>query len=131
MVMETTETPKRRRRTNDEILAELKAERSVPKKRVRRTKAQIARDNEKARLAAEEAEAAKKAKYKVVTFLENDFNAFGRQWSRGQEAHVRPGSYFHQLAYDKNGNFILDKTPEEQKKAWGRVRYEVREEPLN
>jgi hypothetical protein len=123
-------TTKRRRRTNQEILADLVAERKAqPKKRTRRTKAQIARDKELETQTKQAPKASSTETHKVVKFLEDDFNAFGNLWNAGEEVAVTEDSAYFKLAFDINGDFILDKSPEEQKQTWGRVRYEVREEP--
>ncbi len=123
--METKKT----RRTNAEILADLKAERAKPaKKRVRRTKAQIERDNETKRLAEEAAKAEAVKMVKVVTF-HAEFTAFGTMWKPGDEVKLTSNSFYYDLMHDSQGNFILTRTPVEQKKLWGEVRYTVREEP--
>lgn len=121
-------TDTKKKRTNEQILADLVAERKTPKKRVRRTKVQIARDEEKKRLA--ELAARPTPTVKVVRFLVSDFNAFGKLWKAGEEIELAEHTQAYKLAFDKNGDFILDKTPEQQLKLWGKVKYEIREEPV-
>lgn len=116
-----------KRRSNAEILAANIAERKLPKKRVRRTKSQIARD--KAMQAREKAKEdnSTKTKVKVVEFYA-PMTIFGRAWKVGDEVWVRPGTAYYALAYDKNGDFVLSKTAAQQKELWDVVKYEVREE---
>lgn len=139
-------TPTRRKRTNAEILADMKAERaSAPKKRHRRTKAEIARDAAherrmravaavKARAEAEPVREATSAPSgsdeprKTTVYFKEQMTALGFVWEPGQWVVLEEGGRLNNLAYDRNGKFIFDQTPDEQVATAGRVRYEVREE---
>lgn len=125
--------PKRKRRTNAEILADQVAK-DAQRKRIRRSKAQIEADNA--------AEAAKRAEIaaarvahipqkkpivfkKVVTLLVDNFWVYGEYHPAGKVIKIVEGSKEFGLSFDREGNFIFDKTPEEQLELWGVVKYEV------
>lgn len=105
---------------------------ATKKPRVRRTKAQIEADNaaeakRREELAAERAAAIptpRRPKFKkTFHFLEDGQTYFGQQWYRGQEVTIVEGSKEFSLAFDREGRFILDLTPEEQIAKWGKVMY--------
>ena len=128
-----TETAPKKRRSNAEILEALKAERKAPKKRVRRTNTQIARDNRLAEKKAQEQsqpqEQPEGNKVTVITF-HKDMIALGNSWKAGSKLALTESSGYTKRAYDKEGNLVLNKSPEEQRAAWGEVRYSVGEETI-
>lgn len=130
---EANVTGKRRRRTNAEILADSKKERTKKKPaRVRRTNAQIAAD-EAAEAARREQLAVERAAHiptpkpikfdETIHFLVDGVTAFGRVFYKGEEVRIVEGTREYSLAFNIYGEFIFGKTPEEQIARWGVQRY--------
>lgn len=144
-----TETTKRRRRTNAEILEDLKKERaereaaaaarkltqkgsSTPTKRVRRTRAQIDADKKaeadaRERLAQQRAEkipAPKQPQFKHTYEIVSGAKTFmGEVWGPGERITIEEGTAEFEAAFDKNGNFVFGLSEDEQKAKYGEVRY--------
>lgn len=100
--------------------------------RVRRTQAQIAADKLAEAKRIEELAAERAAKIpapkvepwsRTVHFLVDGYTACGNVWYYGQELTIREGTAEFELAFDSLGNFIFDKSIEEQLAQWGEVRY--------
>lgn len=128
--MEPVQKPVRKKRTNEEILADLKAERARTK-RPRRTKAQIERD---ARALLQEQNFAEpivdesndyaQDEDKRVNFLA-PYTVLGRPWKAGESVDLVADSYYNKISYDRVGNFTFSLTSEEQVAKWGIVKYTV------
>jgi hypothetical protein len=135
--MDKEPRPRRKTRTNAEILADMRAKAAaqqvvVPARGKRRTKAQIeadklAADRRRQELAEEAARhipAPPKTVFdKTIHFLTDGTTFAGKVWLRGEEVRIREGSREFELAFDLLGNFAFGKSAEEQLAAWGEVRY--------
>jgi hypothetical protein len=142
-----TDINRRKRRSNAEILEDLKRERveraAVQKaatskrkasgqKRVRRTKAQIEADT-RAELVARELLAQEKAaqipapkvpKFKrTIYFVADGITALGEVWESGDVVTVVEGGQYYDSAFRDDGSFVLDLSPEQQLARWGHVKY--------
>lgn len=142
---------KRKRRSNAEILEDLKKERQDREaaskarssktktpgaKRVRRTKAQIEADK-RAELAARELLAQERASHipapkvpkftRTVRFVEDGITALGNVWEKGDVIVIAEGSEEYAMSFRADGTFIFSLTPDEQRAKWGHVKYSVDE----
>lgn len=120
-------------RSNAEILAADIARRKA-RKRIRRTKAQIEADNAaeaKRRQELAEKRAARIPTPKPITFkkivhvLVDKYWQFGQYYNAGDKIKIVEGTREFSLAFNANGEFIFNKSPEDQLAQWGVVKYEV------
>lgn len=103
-----------------------------PKKRVRRTKAQIEADRKAEEKRREELAQERAARIpqprtpkwkKTFHFVEDGFTIFGKVWLRGEEVTIEEGTEYFEKAFTPDGKFKMGMTPNEQIERYGVVYY--------
>ena len=127
----TEPTPKRRRRTNAEILADNIAKKKAKTEAAKATPRSTRKTTPKKAATKPSIKAeSEPSPYegKIIRILKDDYWLFGTAYNKGDIIPIKSNKREYHLSFDRNGTFIFNKTPERQRELWGEVRYEVLDE---